>query len=169
MLPLVFGISFQLPVLMVFFTRIGLTTARGYLTYWKQAAFGMGLFAAVITPTSDVITWAYLFVPMFSLYVLGAAVCSVVEPGPAPPVSSVSVMANSNPANPRGLPRWCRPRQPRIAHCPRAEVLGRADLRPLRPTRSATATRLGTADGRANLRADLPGQHPDKYPHIHKN
>jgi sec-independent protein translocase protein TatC len=80
-LPLVFGASFQAPVLMVFFTRIGVTTARGYLTYWRHAALGMSVFAAVITPTQDVITWGYLFVPLFALYLVGVAVCRLVEPG----------------------------------------------------------------------------------------
>jgi sec-independent protein translocase protein TatC len=79
-LPLIFGISFQTPVLMVFFTRIGLITAHGYLTYWKHAAFGMAVFAAIVTPTQDVITWGYLFVPMFALYLIGVAVCRAVEP-----------------------------------------------------------------------------------------
>jgi sec-independent protein translocase protein TatC len=89
-LPLVFGASFQAPVVMAFFTRIGLTTARGYLTYWKHAAFGMAIFAAIITPTSDVITWAYLFVPMFGLYLVGVGVCSLIEPRLSPPVASCS-------------------------------------------------------------------------------
>ena len=79
-LPLVFGISFQAPLVMVFFTRIGVTTANGYLTYWRHAAFGMAVFAAVITPTQDVVTWGYLFVPLLVLYLLGVATCRLVEP-----------------------------------------------------------------------------------------
>jgi sec-independent protein translocase protein TatC len=80
-LPLIFGMSFQTPVVMAFFTRIGLTTAGAYLRYWRQAALGMAVLAAVITPTSDVITWGYLFAPMFGLYLVGVAVCRFVEPG----------------------------------------------------------------------------------------
>ncbi len=86
-LPLVFGVSFQAPVVMVFFTRIGVTTARGYLTYWRHAAFGMGIFAALVTPTQDVITWAYLFVPLLALYLVGVAVCWLVEPARLPDAS----------------------------------------------------------------------------------
>lgn len=85
-LPLIFGVSFQTPVVMAFFTRIGVTTARGYLTYWRHAAFGMAAFAALITPTQDVITWGYLFVPMFGLYLVGVAVCRIVEPAQPPDV-----------------------------------------------------------------------------------
>jgi sec-independent protein translocase protein TatC len=83
-MPLVFGLSFQTPVVMAFFTRIGVTTARGYLTYWRHAALGMGLFAAVITPTQDLLTWAYLFLPMFGLYLLGVGACALAEPRPVP-------------------------------------------------------------------------------------
>ena len=83
-LPLVFGVSFQTPVLMAFFTRIGLIRSAGYLTYWRHAAFGMAIFAAVLTPTQDVITWGYLFVPMFGLYLIGVVVCRAVEPRSLP-------------------------------------------------------------------------------------
>lgn len=79
-LPLIFGASFQAPLVMVFFTRIGVTTARGYLTYWRHATLAMAVFAAVITPTQDVVTWGYLFVPLFCLYLLGVAACRLVEP-----------------------------------------------------------------------------------------
>lgn len=88
-LPVVFGVAFQTPVLMAFFTRIGVTTARGYLTYWRHSALGMAVFAAVITPTQDVITWGYLFVPLLSLYLVGVGVCRLVEPGRRPAVPSV--------------------------------------------------------------------------------
>lgn len=86
-LPLVFGVSFQCPVLMAFLTRIGITTARGYLTYWRHATLAMAVFAALITPTQDVITWAYLFVPMFGLYLVGVAVCSLIESKKLPDVA----------------------------------------------------------------------------------
>jgi sec-independent protein translocase protein TatC len=90
-LPLIFGVSFQTPVVMAFFTRIGLTTASAYLRYWRQAALGMAVLAAVITPTSDVITWGYLFVPMFGLYLIGVAVCQFVEPVRLPQEETASV------------------------------------------------------------------------------
>jgi sec-independent protein translocase protein TatC len=74
-LPLVFGISFQTPLLMVFLNRIGIFTAADYLSKWRQAFMVMAVFAALITPTPDVITMLYMFVPMFGLYLLGIAVC----------------------------------------------------------------------------------------------
>jgi sec-independent protein translocase protein TatC len=74
-LPLVFGISFQTPLVMVFLNRIGLFSAADYLTKWRYACFILALFAAIITPTPDVVTMLYLFVPMFGLYLLGILIC----------------------------------------------------------------------------------------------
>ena len=74
-LPLVFGISFQTPLVMVFLNRIGLFTAHDYLTKWRFACFIIAVFAALVTPTPDAITMLYLFVPMFGLYLLGILIC----------------------------------------------------------------------------------------------
>jgi sec-independent protein translocase protein TatC len=60
---------------MVFLNRIGIFTAADYLSKWRQAFMVMAVFAALITPTPDVITMLYMFVPMFGLYLLGVAVC----------------------------------------------------------------------------------------------
>jgi sec-independent protein translocase protein TatC len=80
LLPVVFGLSFQTPLVMAFFTRIGVTRARDYLRYWRHAVFGLAVFAAVITPTQDLITWGYLFVPMLALYLVGVGISKLVEP-----------------------------------------------------------------------------------------
>lgn len=74
-LPLVFGVSFQTPLVMIFLNRIGLFSAGDYLSKWRHACMVLAVFAAVITPTPDVITMMYLFVPMFGLYLLGIVVC----------------------------------------------------------------------------------------------
>ncbi|AWM38038.1 Sec-independent protein translocase protein TatCy [Gemmata obscuriglobus] len=74
-LPLVFGVSFQTPLLMVFLNRIGIFTAQDYLTKWRYACIIIAFFAALLTPTPDVITMLYLFVPMFGLYMGGILVC----------------------------------------------------------------------------------------------
>ncbi len=74
-LPLVFGVSFQTPLVMVFLNRIGMFSAADYLTKWRYACFILAVFAALITPTPDVVTMLYLFAPMFGLYLLGIAIC----------------------------------------------------------------------------------------------
>ncbi|MBN9118430.1 MAG: twin-arginine translocase subunit TatC [Planctomycetes bacterium] len=91
-LPLVFGISFQTPLVMIFLNRLGLFSAGDYLTKWRYACFILAVFAALVTPTPDVVTMMYLFAPMFALYMLGILFChlfpgfnpnEVEEPEPA--------------------------------------------------------------------------------------
>jgi len=80
MLPLVFGISFQTPLVMFFLNRLGMFTAQAYWKKWRYAVFIMLVFSAIITPTPDVVTMLYLFVPMFGLYVLGVLICYYFPP-----------------------------------------------------------------------------------------
>jgi sec-independent protein translocase protein TatC len=79
-LPLVFGISFQTPLVMFFFNRIGTFGWEDYWQKWRYAFMILALFAAIITPTPDAVTMCYLFVPMFGLYMLGVAVCRFFPP-----------------------------------------------------------------------------------------
>ncbi len=74
-LPIVFGVSFQAPLVMFFLCRIRLCTYKTFLSYWRAAFFILAVFAAVITPTPDVVTLLYLFVPMLGLYFVGILVC----------------------------------------------------------------------------------------------
>lgn len=74
-LPLVFGVSFQTPLVMIFLNRIGMFGWESYLSKWRYAMIILAAFSAVITPTPDVITMMYLFIPMFGLYLLGIVIC----------------------------------------------------------------------------------------------
>jgi sec-independent protein translocase protein TatC len=74
-LPLVFGISFQTPLVMVALYRVGIFSPEAYLAKWRHAVMIIAVFAAVITPTPDAITMMYLFVPMMALYMIGIGAC----------------------------------------------------------------------------------------------
>lgn len=74
LLPLVFGLSFQTPLVMLFLNRIGLFDAGDYWRRWRYAVIVIAVFAALITPTPDAVTMLYLFIPMFGLYCFGVAV-----------------------------------------------------------------------------------------------
>jgi sec-independent protein translocase protein TatC len=74
-LPLVFGVSFQTPLVMVFLYRLGILNAEDYMSKWRHACMLLAVFAAIITPTPDAVTMLYLFVPMFSLYMIGILIC----------------------------------------------------------------------------------------------
>jgi len=71
MLPLVFGISFQTPLVMMFLAKIGVFTAADYREKRKYAILIMVVLAAVLTPGPDVFSQLMLAVPMIMLYELG--------------------------------------------------------------------------------------------------
>ena len=80
LMPLVFGISFQTPLVMYVLNRLGIFTAEQYWKKWRIAMFALAVFSAVITPSPDAITMLYLFVPLFGLYLLGVGVCHFFPP-----------------------------------------------------------------------------------------
>ena len=75
MLPVVFGLSFETPLIMLFMERIGLMNIDSFKSKRKYAWFAMAIFAAVITPTPDALTMMYMWVPMCLLYELGIVLC----------------------------------------------------------------------------------------------
>jgi sec-independent protein translocase protein TatC len=79
MLPLVFGVAFQTPLVMMFVAKIGIVSSEGFKKQWRIWIFAMAVFAAVITPTPDVVTWGAMFAPMVGLYMLGIYLCKFVE------------------------------------------------------------------------------------------
>lgn len=70
-LPLVFGISFQTPLVMLMLERIGILSVQVYREKRKFAVLIIVVAAAVITPTGDPFTMMILAVPMYLLYELG--------------------------------------------------------------------------------------------------
>lgn len=74
-LPLVFGLSFQTPLVMIFLNRIGIFTAEDYVKRWRHACIIMAFLSALLTPTPDIVTMLYMFVPMFGLYIAGILFC----------------------------------------------------------------------------------------------
>lgn len=81
-MPLVFGISFQTPLVMLFLQRIGIVTVQGYREKWRIVYMLMAVFAAVITPSTDPFSMSLLFGPMILLYELGIWLCKVLPGRP---------------------------------------------------------------------------------------
>ena len=70
-LPLVFGIAFQTPLVMLFLERIGVFTADDFRAKRKIAILIITIAAAVLTPGQDPFSMTLLAVPMILLYELG--------------------------------------------------------------------------------------------------
>ncbi len=75
MMPIVFGLSFQTPLVMLFAFKLGLVDVAKYKSMRKYAFFGLAVFAAVITPSVDALSMLFLWVPLCLLYELGIWLC----------------------------------------------------------------------------------------------
>ena len=73
-LPLGFGISFQLPLVMLFVNRIGLVTTEVYMSQWRLAILIIFVVAMVLTP-ADPVSMLLMAIPLCGLYVLGIGMC----------------------------------------------------------------------------------------------
>ncbi len=79
---LAFGVSFQLPMILLFLARVGLITADLMTHYWRHATVGIAAAAAILTPSNDPITMMMMAVPMGGLYILSIGLVRAFEPGP---------------------------------------------------------------------------------------
>ncbi|MFO0878880.1 MAG: twin-arginine translocase subunit TatC [Gemmataceae bacterium] len=70
-MPVVFGLSFQTPLVMLFLHRLGIMTPEGFAGKRSYAWFAMALFAAMVTPSVDAFSMLFLWLPMGLLYELG--------------------------------------------------------------------------------------------------
>jgi sec-independent protein translocase protein TatC len=69
-LTILLGAIFQLPLLMVFFAKIGLVEPKTYNEWRRAAIIGNVVFAALITP-ADVLTMLLVMIPLLLLYEIG--------------------------------------------------------------------------------------------------
>ncbi len=76
---LVFGLSFELPLVLMFLARVGFVTRAQLIGFWRQAVVVIFVFAAFVTPTTDPATLTFLAAPMIALYLLSIILCGWVE------------------------------------------------------------------------------------------
>ena len=75
MMPVVFGLSFQTPLVMLFMNRLGIMSVDSYREKRRIIWFLMAVFAAVITPSVDPYGMLFLWVPMCLLFEFGIYMC----------------------------------------------------------------------------------------------
>lgn len=69
-LTIILGLVFQLPLVMVFLTKVGLVPSRKYRGWRRHALLANVVFAAVISPP-DLLSMAVFALPMLILYEMG--------------------------------------------------------------------------------------------------
>jgi sec-independent protein translocase protein TatC len=82
-LPIGFGLGFQLPLIMVFVNRIGLVSIETYINQWRIAILTIFIVAMVLTP-ADPISMMLMAGPLCLLYVLGIVMCKYMPKGRNP-------------------------------------------------------------------------------------
>ncbi len=74
---LAFGAVFELPIAIVFFTRMGIVTPKTLAKNRKYAILLAFVVAAILTPTPDVFNQTLMAVPMIVLYEVGIIVSRI--------------------------------------------------------------------------------------------
>ncbi|MGW7267630.1 twin-arginine translocase subunit TatC [Streptomyces sp. NPDC054842] len=75
---LVFGLSFELPLLLIFLNLTGAITGKRMLGWWRAMIMGITVFAAIATPSTDPLTMLALAGPIWVLY-FGAVAFSLLN------------------------------------------------------------------------------------------
>lgn len=86
LMPLMFGVSFQLPMVMVFLERIGICTVDTYKKNWRIAVLVISISSMVLTTSPDPWSMMLMMVPLLLLYVFGIFLCRFRIGGPASPI-----------------------------------------------------------------------------------
>jgi sec-independent protein translocase protein TatC len=75
LLPLAFGASFQLPLVMLLLERIGVFTVKQYWSKWRAAIVIIAVIAMLLTPSQDPYSMLLMGVPLTGLYFAGIWMC----------------------------------------------------------------------------------------------
>lgn len=76
LLPLGFGISFQLPLVMLFLERIGIFSVQVYLEKWRVSILVIFVLSTVLTP-ADPYSMLLMAIPLTGLYFGGVLLCRI--------------------------------------------------------------------------------------------
>ncbi len=79
---LAFGLSFELPVVLLFLAKIGILTGRIMTTYWRHAVVIIAALAAIFAPSNEPITMLLMAIPMVLLYLASILMVRSMEPRP---------------------------------------------------------------------------------------
>ena len=73
-LPLMFGIGFQLPLIMVFLERMNIVSIQVFIEKWRIAVFAISFISMLLTPPEP-ISMMMMMGPMVCLYFMGIMLC----------------------------------------------------------------------------------------------
>jgi sec-independent protein translocase protein TatC len=74
LMTLLMGLLFELPVLILFLTRLGIITPGFLRKYRKHTLIGILITAGIITPSPDIFSQMIVAVPLYALFEISLAV-----------------------------------------------------------------------------------------------
>ena len=78
---LIFGAMFELPLVLMFLSAVGIVKSEFLAKHWRIAVVAMAVVGAIVTPTPDAVTLSFLLGPMIALYVLSIFLSRLGEKG----------------------------------------------------------------------------------------
>jgi sec-independent protein translocase protein TatC len=81
-LMLVSGLVFEMPLVIMGLAKVGVVTSGKLIGWWRYAIVGAFVVAAIVTPSIDPITQAFVAGPIIVLYFLGILLAKLVEGSP---------------------------------------------------------------------------------------
>jgi sec-independent protein translocase protein TatC len=79
LLILVFGVSFEFPLLLIFLAGARIVTSAQMKRWRRYAYFGLALFAMIATPTQDPYTMLLMWVPLIAFYEAAILVARILK------------------------------------------------------------------------------------------
>ncbi|MBU0485153.1 MAG: twin-arginine translocase subunit TatC [Proteobacteria bacterium] len=76
---LAFGTIFELPIFMIFSSRVGLIPRKSFEKNRRYAVLAISIIAALLTPTPDVVNMLLMGVPLYLLYEMGILVLKMMK------------------------------------------------------------------------------------------
>lgn len=83
LMPVVFGVSFQLPLVMFFLDRVGILSVEFYVENYRISAFVILILSGLLSVSPDPFSMMMMAIPMWALYFLGIWLCKI-NPKPRP-------------------------------------------------------------------------------------
>jgi sec-independent protein translocase protein TatC len=87
-LPVMFGISFQLPLIMLFLERINVFTVDIYFKQQRMAIFVLAIASVILTPSQDPFSMLLMLGPLVTLYYFGILLCKQMRKTPPATIAS---------------------------------------------------------------------------------
>ncbi|UOG35502.1 twin-arginine translocase subunit TatC [Leptospira noguchii] len=76
---LIFGLSFQLPIVLILLGSLGIIRSSFLLSKWREAIIILAITAAVLSPGPDLISMLFLFVPLTVLFIVSIVLMKIIE------------------------------------------------------------------------------------------